>query len=210
MKCANVGRWSKILKYGRPQQKTSRACVRSSKHRCASFKPSIIPPAQIEGALQSVYGVDSQLIADGTYLLAGNYEFPRPLRNRCLWRMEQAQNFIRRRSIRRPRRFAARSRTRLRKNPCLLRPPKLGTARHRHSDPRSLRERCQGSGIYAPRNGRNIKRRDLLSDQRLRSNRRSSRAIGERGNPADCEDGERASGKKLECRLRKWDISTSR
>jgi GNAT superfamily N-acetyltransferase len=27
-------------------------------------------PAQIEGALRSVYGVDSQLIADGTYLLA--------------------------------------------------------------------------------------------------------------------------------------------
>jgi GNAT superfamily N-acetyltransferase len=27
-------------------------------------------PSQIEGALESVYGVDSQLIADGTYLLA--------------------------------------------------------------------------------------------------------------------------------------------
>src|ERR1700684_4402424 len=27
-------------------------------------------PSQIDGALQSVYGVDSQLIADGTYLLA--------------------------------------------------------------------------------------------------------------------------------------------
>jgi GNAT superfamily N-acetyltransferase len=27
-------------------------------------------PAQIEGALQSVYGVDSQLIADGTYFIA--------------------------------------------------------------------------------------------------------------------------------------------
>jgi GNAT superfamily N-acetyltransferase len=27
-------------------------------------------PAQIEGALQSVYGVDSQLIADGTYVVA--------------------------------------------------------------------------------------------------------------------------------------------
>src|ERR1700691_4043106 len=27
-------------------------------------------PAQIEGALQSVYDVDSQLIADGTYLVA--------------------------------------------------------------------------------------------------------------------------------------------
>lgn len=27
-------------------------------------------PAQIEGALESVYGVDSQLIADGTYLVA--------------------------------------------------------------------------------------------------------------------------------------------
>ena len=27
-------------------------------------------PAQIEGALKSVYGVDTQLIADGTYLVA--------------------------------------------------------------------------------------------------------------------------------------------
>src|SRR5260370_34536774 len=27
-------------------------------------------PAQIEGALQTVFGVDSQLIADGTYILA--------------------------------------------------------------------------------------------------------------------------------------------
>lgn len=32
-------------------------------------------PAQIEGALQSVYGVDSQLIADGTYLLAEIIKF---------------------------------------------------------------------------------------------------------------------------------------
>jgi GNAT superfamily N-acetyltransferase len=31
-------------------------------------------PAQIEGALKSVYGVDSQLIADGTYLVAENSE----------------------------------------------------------------------------------------------------------------------------------------
>ncbi|MEY2393751.1 MAG: hypothetical protein QOF94_96, partial [Acidobacteriaceae bacterium] len=27
-------------------------------------------PSQIEGALQSLYGVDSQLISDGTYLVA--------------------------------------------------------------------------------------------------------------------------------------------
>ena len=33
-------------------------------------------PAQIEGALKSVYGVDSQLIADGTYLLAEALESP--------------------------------------------------------------------------------------------------------------------------------------
>jgi GNAT superfamily N-acetyltransferase len=33
-------------------------------------------PAQIEGALQSVYGVDSQLIADGTYLVAEVFESP--------------------------------------------------------------------------------------------------------------------------------------
>jgi GNAT superfamily N-acetyltransferase len=31
-------------------------------------------PAQIEGALKSVYGVDSQLIADGTYLVAEIFE----------------------------------------------------------------------------------------------------------------------------------------
>jgi GNAT superfamily N-acetyltransferase len=35
-------------------------------------------PAQIEGALQSVYGVDSQLIADGTYLVAEVTESQRP------------------------------------------------------------------------------------------------------------------------------------
>ncbi len=29
-------------------------------------------PAQIEGALKTVFGVDSQLIADGTYLIAEN------------------------------------------------------------------------------------------------------------------------------------------
>jgi GNAT superfamily N-acetyltransferase len=33
-------------------------------------------PAQIEGALQSVYGVDSQLIADGTYFVAELSESP--------------------------------------------------------------------------------------------------------------------------------------
>ena len=34
-------------------------------------------PAQIEGALKSVYGVDSQLIADGTYLVAEVEAAPR-------------------------------------------------------------------------------------------------------------------------------------
>jgi GNAT superfamily N-acetyltransferase len=35
-----------------------------------SLQAADYSPAQIEGALQSVYGVDSQLIADGTYLVA--------------------------------------------------------------------------------------------------------------------------------------------
>jgi len=35
-------------------------------------------PAQIEGALQSVYGVDSQLIADGTYFVAEIADQPTP------------------------------------------------------------------------------------------------------------------------------------
>jgi N-acetylglutamate synthase-like GNAT family acetyltransferase len=36
-------------------------------------------PRQIEGALQSVYGVDSQLIADGTYFVAEITSDPTPL-----------------------------------------------------------------------------------------------------------------------------------
>jgi hypothetical protein len=35
-----------------------------------SLQAADYSPAQIECALQSVYGVDSQLIADGTYLVA--------------------------------------------------------------------------------------------------------------------------------------------
>jgi len=34
------------------------------------LQPGYYSPGQIEGALSSVYGVDSQLIADGTYLVA--------------------------------------------------------------------------------------------------------------------------------------------
>ena len=40
-------------------------------------------PAQIEGALQSVYGVDSQLIADGTYMVAEDISRPDPVIVAC-------------------------------------------------------------------------------------------------------------------------------
>ena len=40
-------------------------------------------PAQIEGALDSVYGVDSQLIADGTYLVAEDISQPEPVIIAC-------------------------------------------------------------------------------------------------------------------------------
>ena len=40
-------------------------------------------PVQIEGALQSVYGVDSQLIADGTYFAAEVAEASKPLIVAC-------------------------------------------------------------------------------------------------------------------------------
>jgi len=42
------------------------------------LQPGYYSPGQIEGALKSVYGVDSQLIADGTYLVA---EFSESQRN---------------------------------------------------------------------------------------------------------------------------------
>jgi GNAT superfamily N-acetyltransferase len=40
-------------------------------------------PPQIEGALQSVYGVDSQLIADGTYLVAEEVSDTEPVIVAC-------------------------------------------------------------------------------------------------------------------------------
>jgi GNAT superfamily N-acetyltransferase len=40
-------------------------------------------PAQVEGALQSVYGVDSQLIADGTYLVAEEVSDSEPVIVAC-------------------------------------------------------------------------------------------------------------------------------
>ena len=40
-------------------------------------------PAQIEGALHSVYGVDSQLIADGTYLVAEEVSGSEPVIVAC-------------------------------------------------------------------------------------------------------------------------------
>ena len=40
-------------------------------------------PAQIEGALQSVYGVDSQLISDGTYLVAEEVSGSEPVIVAC-------------------------------------------------------------------------------------------------------------------------------
>jgi GNAT superfamily N-acetyltransferase len=40
-------------------------------------------PVQIEGALRSVYGVDSQLIADGTYLVAEDISQPDPVIVAC-------------------------------------------------------------------------------------------------------------------------------
>jgi GNAT superfamily N-acetyltransferase len=40
-------------------------------------------PAQIESALQSVYGVDSQLIADGTYLVAEDISQANPVIVAC-------------------------------------------------------------------------------------------------------------------------------
>ena len=56
-------------------------------------------PAQIEGALNSVYGTDSQLIADGTFRCGNWGTRYRPSAHRGLRRLEQTQDALRRRSI---------------------------------------------------------------------------------------------------------------
>ena len=47
-------------------------------------------PAQIEGALQTVYGVDSQLIADGTYFVAEVVKNPHPSKPARNWASSDA------------------------------------------------------------------------------------------------------------------------
>ena len=87
------------------------------------------------------------------------------VRNRRLRRLEQAQDALRRRSVRRPRRFAARSRARCGQDSRVLRTSEVGATRHRQHDPRSLRERRHRRWLHAPGDGRDLERRGFLSSQ---------------------------------------------
>jgi hypothetical protein len=94
-------------------------------------------PAQIEGALKSVYGVDSQLIADGTYFLAEASDS-----------LDQAEivacgGWSRRKTLYGGDQFAAREDSLLEPARCskdsrFFVHPAWARHRHRHLDPQSL------------------------------------------------------------------------
>ena len=85
-------------------------------------------PSQIESALATVYGVDTQLIADGTYLVAEAEATSRAGHSR-LRRLEQAEDSLWWRPMDGPRSRLARSATRRRQDSCLLYPSVMGPAR---------------------------------------------------------------------------------
>src|SRR5580704_3034331 len=146
-------------------------------------------PAQIEGALQSVYGVDSQLIADGTYLAAEVLDSQgKPeivgcggwSKRKTLYGGDQYAG--REDSLLDPAQHAAKIR-------CVLRTSEVGAPRDRQLDSRSLREHCAGSGLHAPGDGRNSERSGFLSGERICGRRKSGGSTGERRSAANCEDG---------------------
>jgi len=68
-----------------------RALIYASVRR---FQSSDYSPAQIDSALRTVFGVDSQLIDDGTYLLVETVRPREETNHCCLRRLEQAQNAL--------------------------------------------------------------------------------------------------------------------
>jgi hypothetical protein len=93
-------------------------------------------PAQMDGALKSVYGVDSQLIADGTYLVAevldSNQDSPTNSG------IVGCGGWSKRKTLYGGDQFAAREDSLLDPDSSVLRAPEVGKARHRKQDPRSL------------------------------------------------------------------------
>jgi hypothetical protein len=151
-------------------------------------------PAQIEGALQSVYGVDSQLIADGTYFAAetATSGATRPEIVACGgWSKRKT------RSICPARRLAARSGARRCENSSVFRSSGLGAPRHRHLDPGSMRERGSWRRFHAPGNGRNAERCGFLSRAGLYRARKLRSSSEQWRNVADRKDGQGNLAKAL-------------
>src|SRR6266571_2510231 len=126
-------------------------------------------PAQIEGALKTVFGVDSQLIADGTYLLAeigpGAAERAEPRTGASNGMIVGCGGW--RRPLDRTRGYAAGPAPRRGQDSRLFHPSRLGAAGNWQHDPESLRGCGQIRGVYALRNGRNADRRKALRRKRL-------------------------------------------
>jgi hypothetical protein len=133
-------------------------------------------PSQIESALVTVYGVDSQLITDGTYFVV---EATSPEENLPKAKLAKAELVIvgcggwsrrktlfgadqwtdREDSLLSPQRDAAKIRA--------FFVHRLGTAGHRQHDSRGLRKCCGRCRFYAPRNGGHAQWTAILSGSRI-------------------------------------------
>ena len=111
-------------------------------------------------------------------------------RNRRLWWMEQAQDLVWRRSIRRAGRFATRSRVRRGEDSSILRTSEVGAAGDWRNDSPSLRECRARGGIHPPGDGCHLEWSGVLSSEGICSDRESGGSLGQRAVPADCKNGE--------------------
>jgi len=110
-------------------------------------------PEQLEGALAAVYGVDSQLIADGTYFVA-----------QCEGEIVACGGWSKRRTLCGGDQYAGREDSLL--NPkteaAKIRAFFVGKARHWQLNPGRLRICGESRRISSPRNGGDVERRRVL------------------------------------------------
>ena len=156
--------------------------------------------AQLEQALRTVYGVDTQLIVDRNLFRGGM--FRGRLAGRAgagrLWGLEQAKDPVWRRPVRTTRRFVAGSGDRCGQDPGVFCASGMVAAGYWRPDSRGLRDCGLGGRVSAVGNGSDINRGSVLPGEGIRGFGGGGGAAGGRVEFTDCAHGEtEASDEKL-------------
>jgi GNAT superfamily N-acetyltransferase len=152
-------------------------------------------PAQIEGALQSVYGVDSQLIADGTYFVAEDAE-PQSGTSIVETRIVGCGGWSKRRTLYGGDQYAGREDLLLdpTRDPAKIRAFFVHPQWARRGIGGLILEACENAArgvvLHAPGDGSDFERRGFLSGERVLGVGKPGSAARQRRRSAHCKNGE--------------------